>query len=172
MIQAPKRKGLARQYPIDLIVERQLEEVTAFLNQRMETDKLYLWQVVDTNPDRDEFSISLVQNGRRSAQAWFLLRRWEGVHTRITGSMNYRTLRIRQPIWWALYIPPCILLISGLLAAITAVAAIPLVVFGLSLAILASPFGLYPVFAVLSEYVETRQLTRTLRDYLLTGLRQ
>jgi hypothetical protein len=170
MIGDSKRKGLARQYPIDLIVERQLEEVTAYLSQQMETGRLYLWQMVDTNPDMDEFSVTLIQGGQRTSQAWLKLRRWEGTHTRIIGSMNFNQLRIRQPLWWAIYIQAVILVVIGFWAAVVA-AVTPLLVLILSGLLVASPFALYVPFAILSEYLETRRLAVALRDYLRNGMR-
>jgi hypothetical protein len=167
----PKRKGLARRYPIDFIVERQLEEVTQYLNQRMETGNLYLWQMVDTNLDRDEFSVTLIRNGRRTSQAWLLLRRWEGTHTRLQGSMNFVGLRIRQTLIWALYIHTAILMVIVFWAAIMAWAATPLLVLCFSLLMLLTPFVLFIPFAILSEVWETRRLVHALKDYLLKGLR-
>ncbi len=166
----PKRKGLLRRYPIDFIVERQLEEVTGYLNRRMETGTLYLWQLVDTNSDQDEFSVTLIQNGRRSAQAWLLLRRWEGTYTRLQGSMNFIGLRILQPLTWALYIMVVIVVVLALWTAITTWADLPLLGLVFTLLMLLTPFVLFIPFAILSEVWETRRLSHELKAYLLKGL--
>lgn len=167
----PKRKGALRRYPIDFIVERQLEEVTGYLNRRMETGTLYLWQLVDTNSDQDEFSVTLIQNGQRAAQAWLLLRRWEGTYTRLQGSMNFIGLRILQPLTWALYIIVVIVVVLALWMATTAWAALPVLVPVFTLLMFITPFVLFIPFSILSEVWETRRLRRELRAYLLKGLR-
>lgn len=170
MDRIPKRKGLLRRYPIDFIVERQLEEVTGYLNQQMETGTLYLWQLVDTNSDQDEFSVTLIQNGRRSAQAWLLLRRWEGTYTRLQGSMNFTRLRILQPLTWALYIMVVIVVMLALWTAITTWADLPVLVLVFTLLMLLTPFVLVIPFAILSEVWATRRLSHEIKAYLLKGL--
>lgn len=99
-----------------------------------------------------------------------MLRRWEGIHTRIYGSLEFQDLEIREPGLWLLYLPVVGSVVIALVSQVITLT-VPLLQILLSLLALALPLLGFVLVAFLSEYLVTQRLSRLLRDHLLRGLK-